>query len=67
MLHNQAKLNWTLEELGWTLHEPGNLSDWDGMSKTFVAIVEQRPALLEDRYITNWYRATKEIDKRSAL
>lgn len=61
MLHNQAKLNWTLEELGWTLHEPGNLSDWDGMSRAFIEIVEHRPSLLEDRYIANWYKATNAV------
>ena len=60
MLHNQAKLNWTLEELGWTLHEPGNLSGWDGMSKAFIEIVDHRPSLLEDKYIANWYRATRD-------
>jgi HNH endonuclease len=24
MARNSAKMNWTLEELGWTLHPPGN-------------------------------------------
>jgi hypothetical protein len=31
MARNSAKMNWTLDELGWTLRSPGNFSDWDGM------------------------------------
>lgn len=61
MLHNQAKLNWTIEELGWKLHEPGRIEEWDGMSASFLAIVDARPSLSEDKYVRDWYRATKTI------
>lgn len=30
MVRNSAKSNWTLEEIGWKLHEKGNLENWDG-------------------------------------
>jgi hypothetical protein len=36
MAHNSAKMNWTLEELGWTLHEPGDFHVWDGLMRWFV-------------------------------
>ena len=61
MLHNQAKLNWTLEELGWSLHEPGDVNDWDGMSTAFLAIVEARPMLMDHGYVAEWYKATKQL------
>jgi len=32
MQRNLAKRNTTLEQLGWTLHEPGDLTTWDGLS-----------------------------------
>ena len=61
MLHNQAKLNWTIEELGWKLHEPGRIEEWDGLSASFLVIVEARTTLLNDKYIRDWYHATKKI------
>ena len=61
MLHNQAKLNWTLEELGWNLHEPGDMKEWDGMSSAFLSIVDSRPMLLEHKYIAEWYKASKQL------
>ena len=35
-LRNSAKSNWLLEELGWQLHEPGDLKEWDGLLKWFI-------------------------------
>jgi hypothetical protein len=31
MLRNGAKANFTLEELHWTLHTPGDVGQWDGL------------------------------------
>ncbi len=56
-LRNSAKSNWLLEELGWTLHEPGNLEDWDGLTKWFCAYISKRPGPLSNNYILSWYRA----------
>jgi hypothetical protein len=39
-LHNSAKANWTLEELGWSLHPPGALSQWDGLLAWFLGFAE---------------------------
>lgn len=54
---NSAKNRWTLEQLGWTLHSPGDIKDWDGLCAAFVALVAQRPDLLDDSYIGTWHRA----------
>lgn len=35
MLRNQAKSNWTLEELGWELLPPGDPKQWDGLTSWF--------------------------------
>ena len=31
MARNSAKMNWTLAEIGWHLHPPGDVREWDGM------------------------------------
>ena len=36
MLRNGAKGNWLLEELGWSLHPPGDMESWDGLLGWFV-------------------------------
>lgn len=56
-LRNSAKSNWLLEELGWQVHKPGNLKEWDGMVKWFRAYVSNNRDLLEDKYILTWYKA----------
>jgi hypothetical protein len=57
MLHNSAKSNWTLDELGWRLLPPGDLGQWDGMLRWFVEYLEREPSHLSDRYIRQWHRA----------
>jgi hypothetical protein len=55
MMRNAAKANWTIEELGWSLHPSGDIRKWDGLMKQFIAIVEQDAALLGQRPIKKWY------------
>jgi len=57
MLANQAKLHWTLDELGWTLHEPGDLHNWDGLTDWFFQYVGQHPDVLSQPGIKKWFRA----------
>jgi len=57
MLHNQAKLNWTLDELGWKLHPAGNATDWDGLLETTSALIASRSELLNDKYLRQWHDA----------
>ena len=61
MIHNSAKANWTLEELGWKLYPLKDGQDWDGLSRQFLTIFDQYPVLHEDAYIRDWYRATSKI------
>lgn len=57
MLRNSAKGNSTLEELGWSLHPPGDVSQWDGMLAWCMAFIENDHKLLKDNYIGRWHRA----------
>lgn len=61
MLHNSIKSNWTLPQVGWTLHPAGKLSDWDGMSAGFLSLAAADPRLLDVDWIREWYRATKKF------
>ena len=61
MLHNSAKANWTLEELGRKLYPLKDGRGWDGLSRQFLTIFDQYPLLHEDAYIRDWYRATSKI------
>ncbi|MCD8150310.1 MAG: HNH endonuclease [Clostridiales bacterium] len=61
MLNNSAKSNFTLEQLGWSLKESGDISEWDGLSEMFVSIVEKDDALLEVAKIREWYQATRTV------
>jgi len=56
MINNAIKSNWTLDQLGWRLHEPGNMHDWDGLTNLFIYLVEKDMGLLNDTYIKTWYR-----------
>lgn len=60
MLKNSIKNNWTLEELQWKLYEPGDLKIWDGLTSSFIKIVDNN-ALLSDNYIKRWYNVSKKI------
>ena len=57
MIHNSAKANWTLAELGWSLRPAGD-PDWDGLSRQFLKICAAHEALLQDAYIRDWRHAT---------
>ncbi len=56
-LRNSIKSNWLLEEIGWDLKEPGNLSDWDGLTSWFIQYVDSHSKHLTDPYIKRWYSA----------
>ncbi len=58
-LRNSAKSNWLLEELGWTLHPVGNISDWDGLTSWFIEYVNNHPEHHSDSYISTWYKAVQ--------
>lgn len=46
MLSNQAKDQWTVEDLGWKLHPPGAAAAWDGLSRWLVDYLVANPTVL---------------------
>ena len=56
-LRNSAKSNWLLEELGWQLHQSGDLGEWDGLINWFLDYVKTNPKTLNDNYLKSWYKA----------
>jgi hypothetical protein len=61
MLHNQAKANWTLEELGWTLRPVEAGEDWDGLLEWFLQRSKEHPMHLQDPYLRRWHRAVRAV------
>ena len=57
MARNSAKMNWTLDELGWQLHAPGNFAEWDGLMRWFVDTAPTIPVALKNGSIRQWHRA----------
>ena len=60
-LNNSAKAHWTLDELGWTLHEPGRLEEWDGLTGWFLAYVEEHPEAVRGGYLQKWWRGADRL------
>jgi len=54
MVHNSAKSNWTIEEIGWELHNKGELKNWDGLVSNFLELIDKNPDYEKDSYILNW-------------
>jgi len=68
MMRNSAKANWTLEEIGWKLHDKGQLDRWDGLVNYFIELTNKNPDYEKDKYVSNWkfglLKAMNEIKKR---
>lgn len=57
MARNSAKLNWTLEELGWTLQPIGDFKIWDGLVLWFLEFASANPAILQIGSMKHWHHA----------
>ena len=57
MQRNQIKANWLLDEIGWTLRQPGKFEEWDGAVRWFVEQTEARPELMREAYVRRWRAA----------
>ena len=51
MFHNAVKSNWTLEQLNWTLCDPGDFKEYDVFISLFIQLVKKDRELLKDGYI----------------
>ena len=58
MASNSAKMNWTIEELDWALHPPGDPRVWDRLLGWFLEYAERHPNVLTGR-IRDWHRAAR--------
>lgn len=54
---NSAKSNFLLEEIGFTLHEPGDIKEWDGMISWHKQYVYMNPLIFQNNYIRKWHNA----------
>jgi hypothetical protein len=67
LLRNSAKANWTMEELGWSVHRPGDMDQWDGMLSWFLKYKEKDRKNIKGRYLDRWYRAARSLNSRDCL
>jgi hypothetical protein len=61
MLLNAAKANFTLEELGWTLHRPDDVHRWDGLTGWFMRQTNLMPELRSNIYLRRWRVAAEAV------
>lgn len=61
MARNSAKGNFSLEDLGWSLHVPGDVSEWDGMLNWYVDYTDAHPDALVDNAMRQWRRAAVTV------
>ena len=59
MAHNFAKMNYSLDQLGWTLHPPGDFREWDGLLLWFMEFATLHPESLDVSNLRLWYRAAE--------
>lgn len=63
MLSNARKGHWTLQQMGWALHEP--VPGWDGLLSWFVAYAAAHPELCaQDKTLKPWQSAALRVSRR---
>lgn len=63
MIRNSAKSNWTIQELGWTVHAKGELAQWDGLNRCFLDLCKKNPLYEKDSYVSAWKTALLKARK----
>jgi len=59
MARNSGKLNYTLEELGWSLHPPGDMREWDGFVNWVLDYTDTYAEPLRNGSIRSWCGAAR--------
>jgi hypothetical protein len=59
MARNFAKMNSTLEEIGWALHPGGRLEDWDGLLGWFLDYADAHADLVRSGSLRQWHVAAQ--------
>lgn len=67
MKNNSIKSNYTIDEIHWKLYPKGDITNWDGLTKVLIELVEKDKELLKDSYIKNWYKISKTIFSKLGL
>lgn len=44
-----------LGQLNWTLCDPGDFKEYDGLTSLFIQLIKKDKELLKDGYIKRWY------------
>ena len=57
MVHNSAKSNWTIDELGWKLYDKGYVENWDGLTNCFLELTNKNSLYEKHNYISDWKKA----------
>jgi hypothetical protein len=63
MIRNSAKSNWSLDELGWVLHDRGDLTKWDGLTSFFLELYDKNPIYENNSYVKDWRIALLRANK----
>jgi hypothetical protein len=67
MRRNSAKANFTLDDLGWSLHPPpGGMKEWDGLLGWFMDQASADRAVRYDPYLRPWFTASRSAAAREA-
>ena len=65
---NSAKSNFSMEEIGFNLHEKGNIQEWDGMISWYLEYFEKNPDILQDDdYIKKWHKALVKYNNKEKI
>ena len=59
MARNSAKMNWTLEELGWSLLPAGDFRQWDGLIHWFLEYTSTHGEIIANESVRQWRRAAE--------
>lgn len=57
MARNAAKANFSIEDIGWTVHPAGDPNQWDGLTAWFLRRYESQGDLFESEYLKSWAEA----------
>jgi hypothetical protein len=57
MARNSAKGNYSLEDLGRSLHPAGDMSEWDGLLRWYVEYADAHRDAVVDNATRQWRRA----------
>jgi len=61
---NSAKSNFLIDEIGFKLHAPGDMNEWDGMISWYKEYVDKNPSILKNAYIRQWHNALIKLDEK---